>query len=113
MWKITNISTGEEEKYYTQDELNSVCIQCNRELENYRLKKENEEFLKIANTGGALLVAEKAKLERHKQALEEIRNLANEECDKECGFHWCKGAFDETTCVIYKIKNKINEVLND
>jgi len=102
MWKITNISTGEEEKYYTQDELNSVCIQCNRELENYRLKKENEEFLKIANTGGALLVAEKAKLEKYKQALEEIREEIGD-------------LHDNTNRLInlQKILDKIDEVLKE
>lgn len=48
-----------------------------------------------------------------KKELEEINNLANEECEAECGFHWCKGTTEVTTCVIYKIKNKINEVLKN
>ena len=66
MWKITNISTGEEEKYYTQNELDLVCIQCKKELENCRLKKDYEELLKTANNGGALLIAEKNKTNKYK-----------------------------------------------
>jgi len=47
----------------------------------------------------------------YKEVLRDIRHYAESECITECDFHFCKGVSEETTCVIYKIKNKIDEVL--
>jgi len=122
MWTITNIK-GEEEVYYTQNELDLVCIQCKKELENCRLKKDYEELLKTANNGGALLIAEKNKKNNYRQALEEIKHIAevsdSAPCLKyDCNCEHCK---DECTnngkhCMEYglkKIQKKIDEVLNE
>ncbi len=46
------------------------------------------------------------KVERLEKLITEIKTLAQEECEKECGFHYCKGETDKTTCVIYKILEK-------
>ena len=70
--------------------------------ENEELKEKNSELLNLANNGGALLIAEKAKTDKYKQALEEIR--------KEIG-----DLHDNANRLInlQKILDIINEVLNE
>ena len=99
-----------------------VAEKCKKHPDCYfkqlqRLKKENTELLNIANNGGALLIAEKDKTNKYKQALEEIREIINEQkptLDKAIS----QSEFTLERLCNYeekyiKIVDKINEVLNE
>ena len=76
MWKITNIK-GEEEIYYTKDELDSSCVSCKFALENCKLKHTLEEIKQM------LEIADKAKsatihFEYIDKALEKSKEVLND-----------------------------------
>lgn len=47
------------------------------------------------------------------KALQGIKKLCLMECNKECKINFCQAKNDDYTCVVFKIKNKIDEVLKD
>jgi len=108
---LTDWRTGELDKKFK-----------NLQKENEGLKKKNKELLVLANKGGALLVAESTKNKKYEQALEEIKEMilgfGNTPIEfktlniplKEEDLKTNEGKFFD---FYTKLKDKINEVLND
>lgn len=98
-------------------ENNDSCY-CNKDCyykQLQRLKQENEELKEKINSYICSANCYKYKeAEKYKQALEEIRDIVEEQCKYNCGIslHNCydKPRID---CLFYRIKTKIEQVSND
>ena len=107
--------------YYKLLQKSYIEIQRLQE-ENEELKEKNKELLNLCNKGGALLVTESAKTKKYNQALEEIKEMilgfGNTPIEfktlniplKEEDLKTNEGKFFD---FYKKLKDKINEVLND
>lgn len=98
------------EKCSNTDSLCSVNRYCYyKELQ--REIKKNKNLIKISDIRQETIIKLARRKKRLEQALKIIKDFVNKECSTECNIDFCKGSTDETTCVIYKIKNTIDEVL--
>ena len=88
-------------KTCTVNSTNDTVETCKRPCYLRYSKQRKERICELEN-----------KLNKYKQALEEIRNNLKNICDRECDFHWCKGSCPDSDCDYYTNINKINEVLD-
>lgn len=95
--KITNAENENIKIIYSQSVVDDLQTKIKR------LKKENEELLNIANNGGALLIAEKVKTNKYKQALEEIREIAKHWLNNDWSCYHCRNNMDEKLKEIIKL----------
>jgi len=99
----------EQERDELQDKYSKMIHKYNDLYKKYRAKEILEPDLKNEiKKFDALSI-------KYGQALEEIRKLVKEQCESNCGLKlkYCMKQEGIKTCLIYKIKNEINEVLND
>ena len=107
---------AENEQLKSDIETRVMCIQCQRENENYKLKAENEELKKRVKEIGekmSFLNADRcADIMRYKQALEEVREITKKYylSDKKL---LATGIMINPYNAIIEIQNKINEVQNE
>ena len=100
-------------RYYHSELCSTIGVFCSA-IKNCYYKKwqreiqKNENLIKISDTRQGTIINLARRKKELENALKKIKIFANEECERECDFNFCKGKTDETTCVIHKIKEVLD-----